>query len=89
MALGARPRQVLALVMGSGARMTILGVALGLPVALMMVEVMSASLSDLVERDLALIGLLTTAVGALALVGSYLPAQRATRIDPMEALRSD
>jgi predicted permease len=89
MALGARPRQVLALVMGRGARMTTLGVVLGLPVAATMVEVMSAGLSDLVERDLVLMGLLTMAVGGLALVGSYLPARRATRIEPMEALRTD
>jgi len=53
------------------------------------VRVMSANLLDFVERDPPLVAAVTVAVAALALVGSLLPARRATRIDPMEALRAE
>jgi putative ABC transport system permease protein len=89
MALGADPRSVLALVLGNGMRLVGIGLALGLAVAIAGAGALSALVVGVNPRDpITLVG--TAAVlGLVALVASYVPARRATRIDPLIALRTD
>ncbi|HST23296.1 MAG TPA: ABC transporter permease, partial [Blastocatellia bacterium] len=87
MALGARSRDVLKLTMVKGLRLTVTGVVIGLFAALALTRVMSSLLFGVSATDpltFALIALLLTAV---ALLACYVPARRATKIDPIVALR--
>jgi predicted permease len=86
-ALGAQRSHVLRLVVGHGLRLAILGAALGVIVALAITRGMSSLLFGVSATDpltLAIVLLVVTAVAALA---AYIPARRATRVDPMVALR--
>ncbi|MGE5244020.1 MAG: FtsX-like permease family protein, partial [Betaproteobacteria bacterium] len=87
MALGAERRSVLRLVLNDVAAMVAVGLAAGVPIALAAARVVQSQLFELSARDpLAIAG----AAGVLALVAlaaGYLPARRATRVDPMIALR--
>jgi putative ABC transport system permease protein len=87
MALGAERRDVLWMVLGDGAKMTLVGVAIGLVAALGLTRLMANMLFGVGARDpltLAGVAFLLTLV---ALLASYIPARRATRVDPMVALR--
>jgi ABC-type antimicrobial peptide transport system permease subunit len=86
-ALGADRAQVLRMILGESALLIAAGIALGLPVALAAVRLISGQLYGLKPADPATIAgaiLLLAAVGALA---GYIPARRATKIDPAVALR--
>jgi putative ABC transport system permease protein len=88
-AVGADPRRVLAMVMSQGATMTVLGLACGSIAAFWLTQLMAGMLYDVSPRDpLAFLG----AIGVLAMVAiasSWIPARRATRVDPVTALRSE
>jgi len=87
MALGADQGDVLKLVVGHGLRLTVTGIAIGLAGALALTRLMSSLLYETSATDpIAFLAsaLLFTVVAVLA---SYLPARRATRIDPTQALR--
>jgi putative ABC transport system permease protein len=87
MALGAQRRDVLRLVVGRGAGLVLAGVALGVAGALALTRVMSSLLYGVGAADpptLAATALLLTAVSLLA---CYVPARRATKVDPLAALR--
>lgn len=89
MALGARASQVLAAVMRQGLELVAVGLAAGLAGAAILMRVMQNLLYGVKAADLATyaaVALVLAATGALA---CYLPARRATRIDPMAALRSE
>jgi putative ABC transport system permease protein len=87
MALGARRGDVLGMVVRMGLTLVVIGVAIGFLASLAATRVIASQLSGISPRDpLAL----TAAVGVMALAGlaaSYFPARRATRVDPMVALR--
>ena len=89
MALGARRGTLLRMVLGEGVALAVIGLGLGLPVAFALTRLMSTLLFEVSPRD----PLTFAAVGALllvvALLASYIPARRATAIDPMAALRRD
>jgi putative ABC transport system permease protein len=89
MALGAHPRQVVRQLLKRGARLIVIGLGIGVPLAAAMTRAMSATLLDLVEPGLSLIAPFAAAVAALALLATFLPARRATRVDPVQALRGD
>jgi ABC-type antimicrobial peptide transport system permease subunit len=87
MALGARPLQILGMILGKGAVLTALGLGVGIIAAFVLTRLMSAVLYGVSATDpLAYVGgVLVLAV--VALLASYLPARRATKLDPVEALR--
>jgi putative ABC transport system permease protein len=87
MALGAQRGDVLRMVVGQGLKLVLVGVAIGLAAAFALTRVMSSLLFGVSATDpatLAAISLLLISVAALA---SYIPARRATRVDPLIALR--
>jgi putative ABC transport system permease protein len=87
MALGARATDVLKLVVGQGLKLTLAGVALGLGAALAVTRVMETLLYEVSVTDpLTFIAIALLLVG-VALVASFIPARRATRVDPIVALR--
>ena len=89
MALGAEARDVLRMVMGHGVKVTGIGLAIGLAIALLLTRAMSSLLYDVKPHD-PLVFLLTGGLLALvALAASFVPSMRAVWIQPSEALRHD
>ena len=87
MALGARPRDVLALVVGEGVRVTAAGVIVGLVVALAAARLMGSLLYDVSATDTGIYAIVALLTGTVAVFASYVPARRATRVSPTTALR--
>ena len=87
MALGARPHDVLGMVLGQGLRLALAGVVLGLIGALWLTDVISSLLYGVTNTDPATFGVVAGLLTAVALAASYIPARRATKVDPMVALR--
>ena len=87
MALGATVRDLLRLVISRGLRLTIAGVAIGLAAALLLTRLMSDLLFKVSPRDPLAFGLALIILLAVALIACFLPARRATRVDPVQALR--
>jgi putative ABC transport system permease protein len=89
MALGARPRDVLRLVVGQGVRLVALGLVIGVVAALVLTRWLETLLFGVETTDLMTYAVISTLLAAVALAACYLPARRATKIDPMVALRHD
>jgi len=89
MALGAARADVQRLVVGQALRMTLLGMGLGLAGALAMTRLMSSLLFHVSPTDPPTFTIVTMVLAASGLVAAWLPAARATRVDPMVALRAD
>jgi ABC-type antimicrobial peptide transport system permease subunit len=87
MALGAERIQVLRLVLGEGVRPVLAGVAIGVALSEGIARVLSAMLFGLSPLDVASFAGVSLLLFAVALVATWLPARRATRVDPMAALR--
>jgi len=86
-ALGARRGDVLRLVLKQGLSVTAIGLALGLGVALVAARLLSSLLYGIGPNDPATLIGVSVALTVVALLACYLPARRATRVDPMVALR--
>jgi putative ABC transport system permease protein len=89
MALGALPAHVLRLVMGEALAITALGIGLGLAACLGLMRYLASLLFEIRPTDPLTIAAVSLIVGAVALQASYLPARRATKVDPMAALRCE
>ena len=86
-ALGAQPRQVLGVVIGRGMLMAGSGAAVGLAGALALTRLLAHQLYDVQPTDALTFGAVTALLLLVALVACFLPARRATKVDPMVALR--
>jgi putative ABC transport system permease protein len=87
MALGAQRSDVLKMTIGHGLRLVLTGVAIGLAAAFVLTRVMSTLLFGVSSTDpLTFISISIVLIG-VAVLASYVPALRATRVDPMFALR--
>ena len=89
LALGANPRAVLGMILGRGLRLAAVGVALGLVGALLLTRVMSGVLYGVTATDPLTFGAVALALLAVAAFASWLPALRATRVDPLVAMRGE
>jgi len=89
MAMGAQRGDVMRLILGQGLRLTVLGLGLGLLVALGLMRVLVSLLFDVRAYDPLTYTAVTLLLTAVALLACYLPARRAMRVDPMVALRYD
>jgi len=87
MALGASSRDVLRQVILEGGRLAALGLVLGLIAALALTRYMGSLLFGVKPTDTLTLGLATALLAFIALAACYVPARRATRVDPMVALR--
>ena len=87
MALGAERGAVLRMVLGEVAAMVGIGIAVGLPLAIALSRIVSSQLFGLTAHDPAALGGAAAVLTTVALVAGLLPARRATRVDPMLALR--
>jgi putative ABC transport system permease protein len=88
-ALGAQRRDVMTLVVSQGARVTMIGLALGIGGALLLTRVLSRLLYGVTATDPVTFAVVTLLLGAVALAATYIPARRAATVDPMQALRAD
>ncbi len=89
MALGARRAAVLQMVVTQGMALAGVGIGLGLALALASSRLVQSLLFDVSSTDVPTFAAVTATLLALALLACWLPAMRATRIDPMVALRAD
>jgi predicted permease len=87
MALGAERSNVLWMVFGESLRVSVLGVMLGVPAALGLARLVASQLFDLSPADPATLTAATLMLLATSALASYIPARRATKVDPMVALR--
>jgi predicted permease len=86
-ALGAQRKNVFGLVMGRGLGIAIVGIAFGLAGTVALTRVMSGLLYEVTPTDPMILASVSVALTGVALLACYLPARRATRVDPMIALR--
>lgn len=88
-ALGATPQNVLGQVLGRGLRLALLGVAIGVAASFALVEALTALLPGLPGQDLGTLVFNIALLLAVAALAAWLPARRATQVDPMIALRAE
>jgi predicted permease len=88
-ALGADKRRIVRLVIGNGLGLALTGVAIGIPAALALTRLMTGMLSGVSSTDPVTYVTVVAMLVTLALLASYLPARRATQVDPIVALRTE
>ncbi|HEY4838937.1 MAG TPA: ABC transporter permease [Candidatus Acidoferrales bacterium] len=87
MALGAQPKDVLRMVIGQGLWLVLTGAAIGVAATLALTHVLARMLFGVGTSDPLTVFAVVTILGCISLAACYVPARRATRIDPIEALR--
>jgi len=89
LALGAQPRDVLSMIVAQGMAMTAAGAAIGVVAALTVTRLMSSLLFGISAADPMTFAAIPLLLGVVAFVACYVPARRATRVDPLVALRTE
>lgn len=87
LALGAQPRNVFSMVLAQGARLALLGVSVGFAAALVLTRLMTSLLFGVQPTDPVTFIAVPALLMSVALLACYIPARRATRVDPIIALR--
>ena len=88
-ALGAQSRDVLGMILKQGARVTIVGILIGLLASFAVTRLLSAFLYGVTATDPVTFAVVTTLLLAVALSACYIPSRRAMKVDPMTALRHE
>jgi predicted permease len=88
-AIGANPARVSRMVLGQGLRFTLIGIAVGSILSLAAVRVLRAWMYEMSVYDAPTFVAVSLLLGIVALVASWLPARRASRVDPVQALRAE
>jgi ABC-type antimicrobial peptide transport system permease subunit len=89
MALGAQRRDVRALFLRYGFTLTLIGTTVGIGVSMLVTPILSALLYGVGRLDPATYVVVALAIAAVTVLATYFPARRASRVDPLVALRSD
>jgi putative ABC transport system permease protein len=87
MALGASRKQVLRMVVGAGAKLTVIGIAIGAVGALVLTQFIRSFLFGVSPSDPLTFAVIAALLAIVALLACWIPARRATKVDPMVALR--
>jgi ABC-type antimicrobial peptide transport system permease subunit len=87
MALGAQARDVLTLILAQGLKLTLIGIGLGLMAALALTRWMESLLFDVRPTDVLTFAVIALLLTAVALLACWIPARRATKVDPLIAIK--
>jgi putative ABC transport system permease protein len=87
LALGAESRQVFQLVLGQGLRLAIIGISIGLVVSFLLTRFLKGLLFGVTSTDVLTFSTVSVLLCVVALLACFVPAWRATKVDPMAALR--
>lgn len=87
--LGAQRNDVVKLIVKQGMSLALIGIGIGLAAALMLTRIMTRVLFGISSTDLTTFAAITLILAAVAFLASYLPARRATKVDPMVSMRSE
>jgi putative ABC transport system permease protein len=87
LALGAQPRDVLRLIVRQGVRLALIGILIGLGAAFGLIRVLSVAMFGIKSIDLPSSIIAVVVLFLVAFFACYIPARRATRVDPVQALR--
>ena len=86
-ALGASPREIVWMLLRDGARMTLVGVAIGFPLSIALGRFLSVAMFEVGPYDPIVLTLAPLVLAGAAALATYLPARRGMRVSPLEALR--
>jgi len=86
-ALGAEPGQVVRVVLGEGMRLTLIGLGVGVGLAILFSRSLASLLFGVTATDLTIFSVVIVLVAAVSMLAMWLPARRAARVDPLVALR--
>jgi ABC-type antimicrobial peptide transport system permease subunit len=89
MALGAQSRSILCLILKSGAASTMLGIVAGAAVSFALMRTLGAVVPDVPGQSLLVLCWGAVLLASVALLASWLPARKATKVDPVVALRAE
>jgi predicted permease len=89
LALGARSKDALWLVIKQGVILSLIGIVIGLAVSLALTRLMTSLLYDVSATDPLTFGLIASLLGAVTLLACWIPARRATKVDPLTALKHE
>jgi putative ABC transport system permease protein len=89
MALGAQQADVLRMIVGNSVKLAAGGLAIGVPIAFVLMRVLASLLVGVVRLDLSMLLALTAMLGFVAALAGYLPARRASHVNPIAALRNE